>query len=446
MTSKRLGIVGYSTRALAQAAVDLGFQVHAIDAFCDQDLLDCAECELALDWPRDIALCAARVRCDGWLLAGGMEHHGRRLSQLAEQAPLLGPSRQQIQRLRSLRYWRRLADRVPGLELPTSSGNQNALCNSRQLFKPSRSSGGVYVTDAEPLSDPASRPRGYWQQFIPGRGLGVTAVFNPHEVSLCGATEALTAVDWPGPKPYIYRGSLGPIQLTPSQQQTVLEIAFRIREDLGLVGTLQADFIEDEHGRLWLLEINPRWTAGMEVLHLCSQQIPASPLAAHLRAFGVDVQIRTPPLQQEATLPMAPRWLAKAVIYASHEGSLSRSQREWLQELRHWRDVGTPLRSIVEVRPNTRQVPLPRSKPSEQPEQLINPLRRFAWSICDVPALGGDEALPLRTGEPLLTMRVAAAGEDGPWWQIRQELLHALHAAYAAVAEQLFNSNPAHIS
>lgn len=409
MKGMRLGVVGYSARALVEAAAGIATisSLVAVDAFADQDTLDVAECHRVSRWPGDILVCAQRGQCDAWLLAGGLEHHSRLVDQLALDARVLGPTGIQLKQLRSLRAWRQLADGLPGLILPPSSGVLPSESGAAQLFKPLRSSGGLGIIDADPRRAMVRPPlgHGYWQQRIDGRAIGVTMILDHFDerVRIAGATESLTAVDWPGPQPYIYRGNLGPVELTAGQHAAVLELAGRVRDRFGVRGWLQADFIEDASGTLWLLELNPRWTAGMEVLHACAATPADSPLVAHLAAFDVPIADSTPSERGGTTrIPAGRRWarLAKAVVYASAPSQLSPAQRSQLQALRHWQ-----------------------------------PLAGGYWSIADVPPMAGDQPLDIGAGEPLLTVRFALANVNGPWSQTRQDMLNGLTLARERLAQ-----------
>ncbi len=146
---RRLGIVGYSTRALVQAASDLGFEAVAIDAFGDQDLIDAAtEVHVIQNWPEDILRAARKVQVDAWLLAGGMENHESIADQLGELAPVLGPTAAQLKQLRSWQFWQSLCS--VGVHWPETSESPPADEQSEWLMKPKRSAGGLHIHPAPP--------------------------------------------------------------------------------------------------------------------------------------------------------------------------------------------------------------------------------------------------------------------------------------------------------
>jgi hypothetical protein len=243
-------------------------------------------------------------------------------------------------------------------------------------------------------------PRGYWQEFIAGRVLGVTCLITDAGVRWLGATEALTSDQWQGPSPYVYRGSLGPLHLDAQHSDTSLARATRVGQQLHYRGYLQADLIEDAHGRLWLLEINPRWTAGMEILQLCCASAGSSPLAAHLSAYGIDIATEFHLGAPETVLA------AKAVLYAPRDLRLAPEQRARLQSFRQRQPRG----------------------------------HEAWWNIADVPAISADAPLTFGQGQPVLTLRVGLYANSGDWAQARQTLLAGLEYAHAQVMTSLFDA------
>lgn len=164
----------------------------------------------------------------------------------------------------------------------------------------------------------------YLQAFVSGRPLGVTCVVsrdalsNP-SITFVGATESWQTADWPGPTPFIYRGSFGPVNLTQSQVASIEQVATSLMQAVDAAGGgtpetlyrgwIQMDLIEDPESRLWLLEVNPRWTAGMEVIRLSGL---ANPVRLHTQAFG----LTCPNEAQATTTEHNEQWVGKAIYYA----------------------------------------------------------------------------------------------------------------------------------
>lgn len=196
---------------------------------------------------------------------------------------------------------------------------------------------------------PAGGTNGGWhlQQHISGRVLGVTCIVQwplqasskaggpgldesqmavQPQIRYLGATESWQADDWRGPTEFIYRGSWGPIGLTDSQQKQVIQAARYLAGLTRLTGWLQFDLIEDHDGLLWLLEVNPRWTAGMEVLHRSGLVNPA---LEHARAWGVLPQ---QDLSSDSVESSCKR-IGKAIVYCERDLLLSEDVILRLQSL-----------------------------------------------------------------------------------------------------------------
>ena len=108
----------------------------------------------------------------------------------------------------------------------------------------------------------------YLQQRLPGETIGITFLSSEFGSTLVGAATAWPNNSNPLRANYIYRGSFGPKQLTSPQIDKLQRFANLVGSESGLLGLWQADFLEHD-GDLTLLEINPRWSASMDILDVC---------------------------------------------------------------------------------------------------------------------------------------------------------------------------------
>src|SRR5262249_9399076 len=67
--------------------------------------------------------------------------------------------------------------------------------------------------------------------------------------------------------PMAYAGSVGPWPVSPSEAQGIRLLGQALAEGFGLLGLFGVDFILRD-GRPWPVEVNPRYTASVEVLEL----------------------------------------------------------------------------------------------------------------------------------------------------------------------------------
>ncbi len=304
--SRRVAVLGYSVRSLAEAVSDLGYEVLAIDHFNDQDTSLVAQCVSIPNWPQGIDEVIQRNAIDTVLLAGGMENLPELVSSLCDRGLLQGMDRTSLLACRSIESLRQLVHGT-GINFPESRDCKPRVDPAKWIWKPYASSGGLGIRSAVDTSD---NPFGYWQKFIQGSSIGVYFVIFPDGPQYCGATESLSGEDWPGPKPMIYRGSLGPIDLPESYVSDLTELAMRIYSSTNYRGWLQMDLVETTDAQLYLLEINPRWTAGMEILRIAELTNMAR---LHLQAIRFDSTTSLESLKNHS------HWAAKAIFYAPHE-------------------------------------------------------------------------------------------------------------------------------
>ena len=389
------GIVGYSTRALVQAVRDLGHRACAIDAFGDQDTLELADTvEVVDDWPAGIMRAARRLNVDAWLLAGGVEnlvgiigdnneYHSSRSSFrsndcLADLAPVLGADEAMMATLRSPSFWESLCR--DGIHWPTTRVDPPDHEMHQWLIKSQRGAGGLNVRAAS-ISDRMRETCGpdptqsihnhidgsnYWQKRVVGRVIGVTWLLHGPNSRVLGVTGAWNERDWPAPTEFLYRGSIGPLTLDRSQLMSLEQLGQRVLTALpNYRGYLQADLIEEADGRLWLIEFNPRWTSGMEILHEASLEWQRTPLAEHLGAWGI--QPVDVPWQKPRT-----KLVSKAIYYCADQVELSQEARCRLQSLRNWQ---------MSTRPG------------------------WQWCVADVPAVTPTAPMRFDIGSPILTLK-----------------------------------------
>jgi predicted ATP-grasp superfamily ATP-dependent carboligase len=82
---------------------------------------------------------------------------------------------------------------------------------------------------------------------------------------LLGVTLQLTGESWLNAKPFQYCGSIGPIRLPSEVNETLQRMGDVLRSSCGLRGLFGVDFILSDNAP-WPVEVNPRYTASIEVL------------------------------------------------------------------------------------------------------------------------------------------------------------------------------------
>jgi len=257
-----------------------------------------------------VSLARAALDLDwcGLVYSGGLENSPALLRRLERRGPLLGNGSTVVAAVRHpgrfFSFLRRAAIPHP----PTFTGRGRPCRSSRApcLLKPIRSGGGLRVRPALP-DEPC--PRGFYRQVLL-RGTPGSAAFvaDGTRAALLGVTRQLVGFRALGGEGYRYGGNIaGPCgRLLPRTARRVLaEAVAGITRHFGLRGLNGIDFILSD-GVPHILEINPRYTASMELFEELSG---SSLFDLHLEALE---RGRLP--RQVLT---ARRFLAKGILYAA---------------------------------------------------------------------------------------------------------------------------------
>jgi uncharacterized protein len=331
MTTPRLMIFGASTRAAAQSAARAGFQPVCADHFADEDLFEVAEVLPLSDYPHGLLASAARELANAagavtpWMYTGALENHPGLLKNLAAQRPLYGNPADVVRRVRDPFAVARVLTEAGLPALALRPADRPPPSDGRWVMKPRRSAGGrgIFVWD-ESSSDPASPPRRepvYFQQRAEGSPHSALYLATSVGTVLVGVTRQLIGESRLSARPFAYCGSLGPLQVAQPLGEKMAECGRVIGRAFGLRGLFGVDFLLDDAGRAWLTEVNPRYTASVEVFEL-ALGLPL--LAGHIRAavefadenrsrqLADDLQERL----ETARRSSGGRMCGKAIVYA----------------------------------------------------------------------------------------------------------------------------------
>jgi predicted ATP-grasp superfamily ATP-dependent carboligase len=261
---EHLIIVGASARAAAFSALRAGLRPWCVDLFGDVDLR--ARCPVTVIprqlYPHGLLDVVRGSAPEGSLMyTGGLENHPEIVRRLAECRPLVGNEPEVLRRVRD--PWA-LAEALPGQTPRIEWDRALVPRDGTWLAKPRRGSGGSGI---EPWTD-ASRPRRgtYFQEIV--SGLPIAAIYDAPTNAPCrflGATQQLVGQAWLHARPFAYCGSIGPLTLASDVLQAFEGIGQRLQAAFHLRGLFGVDAILQDNLPL-VLEVNPRYTASVEVL------------------------------------------------------------------------------------------------------------------------------------------------------------------------------------
>jgi predicted ATP-grasp superfamily ATP-dependent carboligase len=360
----RLLLAGVSVRALARsatrgrlAAARFPGGIVALDYFGDWDLRALRDV-IALSLRADrrgrrsvlaLGRAARSLEWDACALAGGMENRPSVLEALQRRGTLLGNGAAAVRAVRDpailFGFLRRAG--IPHAPTRVRTGAVEAP-GPGFLWKPRRSGGGGRIRVARAGE---TRPRGFYLQGrLEGRAGSAAFVAAGGETELVGVAEQIAGIPELGATGFRYAGSLvGPpgALLSAAATAGLEEAARALARRFGLRGLNGIDFVIGGDGVPRILEINPRWTASMELIeerrgvslfdrHLqaCCPAPGADREAARQGAAGTGPETGGPGAAESDTPPPGPgaaAFLAKGILYA--EGPLRAGDPERLAGL-----------------------------------------------------------------------------------------------------------------
>ena len=350
-------VAGLSTRAAAESAGRAGFRVTAIDAFGD---LDQHPTVAALTLERKFSAHAAAkaaqgIECDAVAYLSSFENHPKAVAMLARGRALWGNPPAVLRRVRDpLALARALSERgfavpavlsrEPGTSEPLNPLNPSNPSNpeSSWLVKPLSSGGGRRVRHWSPCT---RLPRGcYLQEFIEGTpGSVVFAAAGGRSVPL-GISRQLVGDRAFGATGYQYCGSI--LMPYDDTDGDAAALSAAVAGEFGLAGVNGIDFISSG-GRAYAIEVNPRWSASMELVELA---YGVSVFGAHATACA---RGELPDFDLCAARRGAPV-LGKAIVFARRDVVIGDTSA-WLPAV--------PVSPALPALPGPPAVPAPRDIP-----------------------------------------------------------------------------------
>jgi predicted ATP-grasp superfamily ATP-dependent carboligase len=355
----------------------------AADCFRDEDLAAACDCRRIDGCPGDLEEVAAAFPACPWLYTGGLENHPQLVDRVADRRPLLGNSGRSLREVRDPFL---LAEVLRQAGLPSLEVSAVLPGAGRGIWlrKPRKSGGGQrieFIAALPPNLGEANRPdesssdvpslatgNFYYQQYVSGTPCSAIFVAAHGKAIWCGATRQLIGTPWTGAKGFQYAGSVGPLDVTTHERADWEAIGDCLAGRFALSGLFGVDAVMSE-GAIWVVEVNPRYTASVEVVEsACDTAL----LPHHVRACQSG---ELPPASPGAPL----RRVGKVIIYAQRPGRVPVGFDAMVQRLN------------------------------------ADPLRP---ALADIPAVGAE----FRIGEPLVTALAYAESLDAAERSLRQSV------------------------
>ncbi|WP_345327466.1 ATP-grasp domain-containing protein [Novipirellula rosea] len=352
-------LVGASVRAAAQSAKRANLKVVGFDLFGDSDCRAACDQFVLITPQEQPGFCDPLPRHDAvlsvanslLLFVGGFSRDVCSLSSTLSpvfQSTVLHstvPQSAAGSKQQDPHFLERLASAV-GMKFPRTLPSDDASrrhvseritsTGERWLCKDVSSSGGIHVRW---VSDQQSTPLRQhsnsicYQQWIAGKRFGASYLSDGNESVMLGVCRSLHTRKHPFP--FVYGGSLGPVSLTRQQTETLGRLGDTLVAMTALTGLFGIDVIVDAQENLWLLEINPRWTASSELIE--RDLIRRSILQQHESLIGSACKCQVPKICGEWRSPSLAELkrrlshnnqvinpFVKKVVFARETGTLDR--------------------------------------------------------------------------------------------------------------------------
>ena len=289
-------VVGLSTRAIAESAVRGGHRVITLDYFGDRDQRALVENYSLL---RDFGLpfstqglfqATRKLKYDAVVYVSNFENHPNVVGKLGEESVLLGNGEDV---LRQVRDWRILRDFCPKEDIPfpvtlLPGEEKEADPGVRWLRKPHLGGGGhgIMTWAGEPVEKTH-----VLQAYLDGRPVSIAFAADGQTGVIIGLTEQLIGTKELGDKEFMWCGNILPLKIDPLEKaafiETLEKIVDRLTQGFGLRGVNGLDFVvmdgPDGMPRPFLVEVNPRYTASMELLE---RGYGLNVFSIHMEAMG----------------------------------------------------------------------------------------------------------------------------------------------------------------
>ena len=349
-----LVVIGASGRFFAASARRAGWRVHVADLFGDLDLREvaasvaCAR-DRAGGYPESLIDAARDFPPAAFCYVGAVENHPQVIRAVARDRRLLGSPPEAVAAVRDPWALRRIV-RGAGLASPDCQpGPEGLPADGSYLRKPLASAGGRGIVPWTAAAPPTVAPC-VWQRRTAGGCWSAAFVVAAEGGRLVGASRQWTGLPWCHARPFSYCGSLDvPLPALPDGLRRQLAALGPALADCGLRGVVGADLVVDAAGVAWVLEVNPRPTASMELIERASG---ASIAALHLAACGA-----TPAEGGEPAAAAVGGHHTKAVLYAPHALAVDAAWLDRLAECRRRWQAEDGLAAVADIPAPGRLIP-----------------------------------------------------------------------------------------
>lgn len=325
-------LVGLSTRAVAESAVRAGKDCVAVDFFGDLDLESVCRTvsvrrefgvSLASFSPYLFLKASKSVDADCMIYVGPLENYPHILRKFAQYCEIIGNDAGTLQKARDWRNVHRVCSQQ-NIKVPRTVDGHH------YIVKPRKSGGGIGIRRLSPY---------VIQELIKGEPYSVSFLGNGEKAQVLSVNEQLIGREEFGARKFWYCGNITP-GFPGEHADTDMEAMCTVMtHHFGLKGSCGIDFVVHPSGRPYVMEVNPRPQATLELLE---------------RVYGVNMVVLHENavrgiLDVSSTRPGTPRTWGKAIVYAEKD-TIMPDTSEWLDY--SWiKDIPHPSELLLKSEP-----------------------------------------------------------------------------------------------
>ncbi len=269
---------------------------------------------MALDqYPSGMVASSERFPPGPWLYAGALENRPDVIQAISMKRPLWGCSPDAVERASPGALRKIFADYCLMASPKLLLSGDRLPSFERWLIKPIAGAAGFGIREAYG-AHPGKVPDGYYgQKYVPGPSCSGLFVGHERGCLFLGATSQLVGTPWLHATPFHYAGSIGLLDLPEREHRWFRDLGNIVADRFGLRGIFGVDCIMQAE-ILWTIEINPRYTASVEVWEYALKR---SALALHRRVFeNLDDKETHLKLQRMRISTRSRKVVGKAILFA----------------------------------------------------------------------------------------------------------------------------------
>jgi len=281
VAKRKLLIIAVSARSYVQSAKLAGFEVTAIDGFCDQEtrasatetyLVPCGEIGFDADILIDLI---ASLKMDGYIgliYGAGFEMQPQLLAEITRYIPIIGNHADVVKSVKApddfFQELKRLNIAYPSL---IKSDEEVRRHYPNILQKKQGGSGGQHIRWYGQAYDDRDK-KAYLQAYIEGRSISVLfsvrsnnsnlTVFDLPKVLIVGFNEQWTEASEDAP--FRFGGAVSHVRLSDVVESQIEDIVLKIAQAFDLVGLNSVDLIVRDE-QVYVVEVNPRLSATFDL-------------------------------------------------------------------------------------------------------------------------------------------------------------------------------------